>query len=611
MTLTKKHKLIIAIAAAAVVLAAGLVVALVLLRPGGERFAVVYARGSRNLYVAVPEGTFSLRAQESRQQIFGGGGRYLLFDSVTEHGLNLYACLLRDASSRRMGGTRIAEDIAEYWAVSASGRQVVFVQRSGRRLFVHDIGSQTAQELADQVQALYAAPGQNVFFFTKREGDASVLFRAQVGRQPERMTGTVTQTRFFYDEQQAIVFYTAGGSLFALAQSGGPVLVAENPAQVLFEAYEAGGNLYFLKETQPGQGLAFVLDDPYAQSDAAMTEPQAPERPGGLTGWLTDFFGAGETAYQREREAWNARQRREQTRSMARRVLEDIPMAAALMELYVYDGTGTQRLAEGISPEGIVALRPRGRAAALFGKQQVTAEGQATITLEALQGHYSQGGEEAVREYLYAIAGGSQEFAGWSIAMMTERGANEIPLDRAFGGGAEWSANFLQAPDSMLYLENNVEGAQFALFVYDLMEFGLSERRFLAAEVTEAAVGAMGMYFRRQEIGGTRGALYFYHSGAQAQRVLNNVGAFFFTPDRATLLVLSDIREDSGTLHASVNQAARPIGQNVRIGSVRAGHSHTGFIANWQEGAGELWVSDLNRPARKLHNGVTEILAVN
>gem|GEM_PF-2445497 len=613
MTLARqKLKWIIAAAAGTLVLAAGFVLTWVLFGGSGERFAVVYARGSQNLYLAVPEGSFSLRASESRQQLFGHNA--LFYDSVTDDGLHLYVVLLRDANSRRAGGTRIAENIDENWAVSANGRQVLFLEQRGRRLFVYDITSRTAEPKADLVQALYAAPGQNVFFFTKREGDASVLFRGQIGRQPERMTGAVERARFFYDDQQSIMFYAADNVLFALKQSGGPVYIADNPAQVLFDAYEVGGNLYFLMSDQPQQALSITVSDSYAESDAAMLEPEPPpQRPGGLTGFLEDFFGGGnrEAEYQRQRDAWEAKLRRDHLRAVVLNMTQDMPAGFAQMDLYVYNGVSVERLAEGVSPEGIAALRAHGRAAALFENEQADETAQATVTLAALQPHYSQGGEDAVREYLSTAAGERRQPAGWSIAKMTDHGANVVPLDRAFGGGAEWDASFLRAPDTMLYLESNVEGGYFRLFVYDLMDFGLSARRFLATEVTETAVGAQGLYFRRQELSGARGTLYFYHSGADAERVLGNVGAFFFTADRTTLLALNDVREGSGTLSVCVNAEAREIGQNVRIDGVRPGSRHTGFIANWQDGSGELWVSDHNRPAQMLSEDVTDILAVN
>ena len=66
--------LIAAIAAGVMVLAAVSSLAVMSKRGGvlPERYAVVYAKGSQNLCVALPEGVFPLRAQQSKRQWFGG-----------------------------------------------------------------------------------------------------------------------------------------------------------------------------------------------------------------------------------------------------------------------------------------------------------------------------------------------------------------------------------------------------------------------------------------------------------------------------------------------------------------------------------------------------------
>ena len=108
-----KRKLIAVIAAGALVLAA--VLTLMLLRlsdvqPAGD-YAAVYAKGSQNLCLALPEGIFSLQAGQSRHQVFGGERDYLYYDAVTDDGLDFYACALRDSRSRKAGGALVQKGI--------------------------------------------------------------------------------------------------------------------------------------------------------------------------------------------------------------------------------------------------------------------------------------------------------------------------------------------------------------------------------------------------------------------------------------------------------------------------------------------------------------------
>jgi hypothetical protein len=442
-----------------------------------------------------------------------------------------------------------------------------------------------------------------------------------VDGEPERMTGAAEDIRFFYYENQSKIFYfSPQGELFALAHNGGPSLIVENPVLVLFEVYELGGNLYILQNSaEMNTSVSIELRDPHAATDAIMREPRPPQQGGGsgIGGWIAGIIGSGgreEAEYRRQRDAWNAKIARDDVREAAHEALSNLPSGLAQMELHVYNGVSVERLAAGVAREGIVSVRVHGRPAALFDKMRVVAHGaQREVTLEVLQGHFEHNGTEAVREYISTMVAEHTESDGWRLVMMTATGPNEIPMGRTFATGADWKANFLQTPDAMLYLENNVAGSSFSMHVYELMDYGLSDRRFLGSGVTGAVIGRAGVYFLRQETVGQRTTtLYFYHGGQRGERMLGNVEAFFFAPGDRTLLVLHDVTDGIGMLSACTMEVARRVAQDVRFDSVRAGRSYAGYLANWQEGKGQLWLTNMNnRPAIMVDAGVTEILAVS
>jgi hypothetical protein len=205
-----RKKAVIAAAAGALTLAAGLV--LLFTRCGNlgpaPRYAVVYEKGSRNLYAALPEGSFPLHAEESPRQAFAG--QYLYYDAVTDAGTDIYLMNMRDARSRKEGGKAVAQGVRGEWAVSADGRHAAWVEARGSVLRRYDAQRETAEELASGVDALYAAPGQDVCFFTKEQGE---LFRCnlKLGQRPERMAGDVRDVRLFGGEAQgrpqAVAYY--------------------------------------------------------------------------------------------------------------------------------------------------------------------------------------------------------------------------------------------------------------------------------------------------------------------------------------------------------------------------------------------------------------------
>ncbi|MCL2530843.1 MAG: hypothetical protein FWE40_01635 [Oscillospiraceae bacterium] len=249
------------------------------------------------------------------------------------------------------------------------------------------------------------------------------------------------------------------------------------------------------------------------------------------------------------------------------------------LQLYVYDGVSVQRLANAGQLQVIAAVRAHGRPAALLA--------------------YENEDEQDPR--------------GWRLAMMTELGPREIPMGEGFAGGAQWQAMFMRTPQVLLTLESNMEGATFGLHGYELLEHGISQRRFLGTQVMGAVIGRFGAYVVRQEIGGTRMAVYVYHRGETMQRLVNDVHAYFLAPSENALLVLHDVQEDTtGTLTACVGAVAHHIANGVQAGSVQAGNRFVGYVNNWDNGAGTLWLSNLGqRPPVRIADGVTAILAVN
>jgi len=629
-TITMRRKLILVIVAGALALAAALL--LVLLRVAAPdpaaRYAVLYAKGGGTLWLAVPEGVFPLRAERSVQHLFTENGQYLYYDGAQEDsGRDVYLLRLRDAAARREGGKPVAKGVSD-WTVSADGRYLSYVEQKGRALRCYDAQRETTQALTAGVEALYAAAGQDVFFFSKLEGGQSALFRCAPGQQPERLSDAALDARLCADGAQSILFYWrdgGGSALYALAQTGAPVLIAEDVESALLDDYQLGGNLYFFKRGAGAAAAAIALDDPQAEADEVMQEPKRPGRPGGLLPGILEgieqIIGGGtQTAYERQLAAYKEKQERDKVRAAARAALEALPAGgAALLDCYVYDGAGVQKLAGGVRANGDfakaqMAARPFGRPALLFEKERaVTAQGAQSVSLTELLMRYRAGGEKALNEYITELAGGDIEAAGLSLAVMTAAGPNEIPMGQAAGGGAGWQAAFLSNPEEMLYMERDVEGGPFSLYSFALTEYGVSERRLAGTNAVNLLPTPAGAYYFHQE-SASRGALYWYQGGKSA-KILANAGAFFLSAknagDQPILLALSDIKDEAGTLSAAEGAQVRTLASGVKIDAVRAGAAQVCYLTQWRAGAGTLCLQALGgKPAKTLDTGVTEIIDV-
>jgi len=612
-----RKKVIIAAAAGLLALAAGLV--LLLTRWGNlgpaAKYAVIYEKGSQNLFVALPEGCFPLQARESSRQAFAG--QYLYYDAVTDAGTDIYRMDLRDSRSRREGGNLIAQGARGEWTASADGRYAVWIEAKGSVLQCQDAQRGVATELASGVDALYAAPGQDTFFFTKAQGE---LFRCnlKLGQRPERMASDVAGVQFFSGEAQgkpqAMAYYLlpAGEEsfdLYALAQEGGAVLVAQDPAKVLFDSYTLGGNLYFLKRGQGAAG-ALAVEDPQAESDAALREPQKPGGGGRLGNWISNVLGAND-AYRREKAAYDKKVERDKVRDAVREALEGLPEGELPMDCYVYDGASARLLASGVREDRIALLRPLGRPAMLYERQRGGEdEGvDLSVSLESLVASYRAGGVSAVREALYVLAGSGAETAGYALAMMAPAGPSEVPLGLEFGGNAGWKALFLPGRETMLYQERDVEGGLYALYSYELTDYGLSERRVVDLDADGVTLVSGGVYYRKQEADARGSALYYCAPDGQTARAMQTAGAFF--PAGESLLAF----DGADNLYVVSGAQAQKLDSGVRLEGARAGDAHVCYFTHWEAGAGELRLSDLNikgknAAAKTLDIGVTAIRIV-
>ena len=622
-----RRKLIIAAAAGALALTAGFV--LLLTRWGNlapaPKFAVIYEKGSQNLFVALPEGSFPLRANESSRQVFAG--QYLYYDAVTDNGTDIYLMDMRDSRSRKEGGRAIAQGVSGEWTVSADGRRAAWITSKGSVLQSFDAQRETTTELASGADTLYAAPGQDLFFFTKAQGE---LFRCnlKLGQRPERMAGDARDVQFFGGQAQAakspagqpVVYYLlptavpAGApageafDLYALGQEGGAVLVAQSPVKALFENYEPGGNLYFLKGRSGGDAL--TIDDPQAESDAAMQEPQRPAGGGRISRWFANTFGAN-TAYGREKAAYDAKLERDAVRAVVAEALEGLPGSGVPLDCWVYDGVSARLLARGVREDRIALLRPLGRPAMLYEKRRGEEGGdmETAIPLDLLVEAYRAGGDTAVGEAFQGLTGGDTGAAGYALAMMAPDGPSEVTLGLDFGGAAGWKAWFLPGGETMLYQARDVAGGLYALYAYELTDYGLSERSVVDLDTDGVTPAAGGVYYSKREADAKGIALYYYTPDGRTQRVMRGAGTFFPAGD----FLLSFDGADK--LFRVSGASSKQLDSGVRLEGVRAGGSHACWFTQWEAGTGTLRLADMGAKgsggaARTLDTGVTAIRVV-
>jgi len=577
------------IAAVASVLLAALLLFLFLLLRGHSSYAVIYSKGGESLRLATSKGQIALQPGESRAQWFSPDGKRLYYDADD----TLFLCEVQRGS----GGMAIASGVSQ-WA--ASDGFVVYIERQGSRLQCYDSKRGATQAVASGAQRLYAANGQSVFLFTKLEGEDEVLFRCKMGGEPERMTGAVKDIRL-YSGAWMELFYLASTSpgeqsLYMLTATGGAKLIERGVTEVFWDSYQPGGNLYFLKRGQRQAAPSIEIDDPQAEPDAAMKEPNQKDFPRipVLDRWL------GDGGYSDALEKWRKKQERDQVRAAAEAILEDLPGAGGGRDCYVYDGQA-RRLAMDIrvtqdGPDA-AALRGTGYPAMVYKKEFFETAATRRVGLGELAAAMREGGSEAVREALAALLDeeGTEDL-GYTLVILRGETPDEVPLEHTFGRG-RYRALFLA--DELIYLERDTAEGPEAMYAYTLTEHGVSERRLLDTHARDILATDRSVYYHKNR------DLMLYSNGANT-RLLQNAAAYLEGAD-GTLYILGNLRDDAGTLYSQKANTQKVLAEQVKLGGVAASRrgAYAAWLANWSKGAGELYIGK-----RLLDSGVTEIILV-
>jgi hypothetical protein len=573
-----------------------------------DDFAVVYSKGGQLLLQSQYD-TVPLKAKESKNQIFLPESSLLFYDAVLEDGLALFVCDLSNSKSRAKGGEQIAADVLENWTAAKDG-MAVYVAPKGNKLMSYHPKNKKSTAISDGIETLFAAPMHEVFFFTKREGENRMLFRAQHGATPQRLATGVENPHFYADTDESVLLFlsktTDGGqtTLCALPSVGGVTTITNEIGDVFYDDYKVGGNLYFLQNGQEITGVQVLVEDPQETADALLKEPK---RSNYLNNWLGSILG--DRSYERDVEAYKEKLERDTLRAEVKRVLQELPNNVSQKDLYAFDGTTAKRIAVGVTKDSIIALRAEGAASVLYQKQRVAASGNTkTITLDTLMLLYHSGGAEGVAKHLSELASESIIAAGYFIAQDTPSGVQEIQFAQE-GRGEDWTVVFAQSPNQLLYLEPDVADGKHTLYAYDLLEYGVSERKMIDSGVTQLSQAKQGAYYRKVEAGGTVGSLYFF-DGSQSQKIAHDVHAFFFAGDGGQIVAINAVKDQHGGVYVSQGGASWMASESAKIDSIRSNGEAVAFLGDWKNGSGSLYIIEEGKNAKLLDEQVTSLYAL-
>lgn len=231
------------------------------------------------------------------------GGTRLFYPEVKLSG---YALYYRDLNKDE--GEKIDSDVTSY-AINAKGSAIIYMKDGN--LYKSDLKEK--EKLASDISRFYVSENFKNVLYTKSDGD--LYFKS--GNKDAVKLSSEASLLAYDEEKLEWVFFSKEGNLY-FQKTNSEDKVKVDSEYSYFETALEGGKAYYIKSNTVTTKLwDYVIDD-LAASDAAMTEPVAPEWPTRETypeypdrPWRYEFdtteeYEAAYAEYEKELEKYNA-----------------------------------------------------------------------------------------------------------------------------------------------------------------------------------------------------------------------------------------------------------------------------------------------------------------
>ncbi len=268
-----------------------------------------------------------------------GDGRTIFFaDKIEayEGGFTLY---YRTVNNSKKEAEKIDSGVSNY-SISESGKSLIYLKKGGN-LYYHDLKDK--EKIAGDVSGfLCSADAKNIVYATS-EGN---FYFKTIGKDKEKIDSAVTLR--YISEDFKMVYYTKEGSLYK-KESGKEREKILSDVKNVISVYETG-EIYYTKDDSEEIDLMDYVEDDMADSDAAMTEPVAPDRPLYSEYEDIDLYNIAIKAYYEEldayndaRNSWNEKLSRDRLRTE----IAEMTSQNKSSVLYYYDGKKEVEISDG------------------------------------------------------------------------------------------------------------------------------------------------------------------------------------------------------------------------------------------------------------------------
>lgn len=467
----------------------------------------------------------------------------------------------------------IAHGVGEKVQITANGTCVLYTKQNEHSGEEESCIFQREKEkitvFAQDADEVFAEPSGERLFYTLKQDGKSNLYTYRISRkQSECLAQDVALLRMFFSDGECELFYqcqtTDGNAVYRVTQGKMPEMLAANIIEILFDDYQIGGNLYFLRSSAQAQwDWRQVLGDRNRLTDQGIQEPQRKDYPA-----IYSF----DEAYEKAWERYEQKLLRDSIRTALDEAVKTLPTLQDIADLYVYHDGSVVLLQEGIVPQQLLALSTGGAVQAVLRELTVQESG---VDIQSLSPQADQTPQSCALELL-------KQNITFSEPLLLQ--ANFSLLRRSLPDASDTQFVFSKSGNYLFAAQKEEKGKANTLYCYDANGDVRAIQKCIG--VTQYVVDGETVYLLIPQAGESAGILFSLSDG-ELQQLATGVYQFYCHGEAGVLLLSHYQNNLQPTVTLSLYHKAQifPVDEGVTLESIRS--CGAGGIAYLKHAAGK------------------------
>lgn len=232
---------------------------------------------------------------------------------------------------------------------------------------VCDVDDNKIETFAVNVENIYPLDS-DVFYYTKIHGNDRVLYKYTDSESTE-VSRALVKVSCYNDTENPHIIYekktAANGStteLYVAYADVGAEMICDNTAFVMYDNYEAGGNLYYFTSSEKSVSWSYVIADQYAETDPAIVKPKRDD--------FLAILGIS-SEYNEAFKEYQHKLIRDEIRAALNESVSKGEFSVPVFNAFAYNESGTHMIAQNIDPKNIYTVSVYGVPKIIFESTEV------------------------------------------------------------------------------------------------------------------------------------------------------------------------------------------------------------------------------------------------